>query len=260
MTNLRSIYRHEPGRAVSPPADGSLQQRLAATALDGRFALRLGPCIRSIGAAQCPRPAKIHPRLSACMRGIGAEGPMRGEVLPSASRPIWPADPEARRRTSRRLTLSPLRYLLPAPGRDRGSLQGDDRRLYFDGLKAPIGAALAADRTLGGRSATGSRRTRAQPVDLPVEARGQPEGRRSGHAALFGKDTLPTRDAKVARCRARFPCTCRLNRVAEIVAVSRIATPQAAITGEAITISQAHRPGMALDPDSGGLPANALST
>jgi len=75
---------------------------------------------------------------------------LRGEVLPERVpaegllilRDGEPGEPE--------VTLSPLRYHYQHRAEIEAVVQGADRDAVFDTLTASIGAALAADRTLGG--------------------------------------------------------------------------------------------------------------
>jgi len=98
--------------------------------------------------------AALHTRLSALPATT-----LRGEVLPERVpaegllilRDGEPGEPE--------VTLSPLAYHYEHRAEIEAVVQGADRDAAFDTLTASIGAALAADRTLGA-SATGSRRRR----------------------------------------------------------------------------------------------------
>jgi hypothetical protein len=93
---------------------------------------------------------------------------LRGEVLPERI-PIAgllilrdgdPGDPE--------VTLSPLRYHYQHRTEIEVVVQGTDRDTSFDTLIASVGAALAADRTLGGLC-DWIEAEAPRPVDLPVE-------------------------------------------------------------------------------------------
>lgn len=93
---------------------------------------------------------------------------LRGEVLservPAAGLLILrdgePGEPE--------VTLSPLRYHYQHRAEIEAVVQGADRDADFDRLTASIGAALAADRTLGGLCDWVEAEA-PRPVDLPVE-------------------------------------------------------------------------------------------
>jgi hypothetical protein len=93
---------------------------------------------------------------------------LRGEVLPERVptdgllilRDGEPGEPE--------VTLSPLRYHYQHRAEIEAVVQGADRDAAFDTLCASIGAAIAADRTLGGRCEWVEAEA-PQPVDLPVE-------------------------------------------------------------------------------------------
>jgi hypothetical protein len=88
--------------------------------------------------------AALHARLSA----LSATA-LRGDVLPERVpaegllilRDGEPGEPE--------VTLSPLAYHYQHPAEIEAVVQGADRVAAFDTLIASIGAALAADRTLG---------------------------------------------------------------------------------------------------------------
>ena len=89
--------------------------------------------------------AALHARLSALPATA-----LRGDVLPERVptdgllilRDGEPGEPE--------VTLSPLRYHYQHRAEIEAVVQGADRDAAFDTLTASIGAALAADRTLGG--------------------------------------------------------------------------------------------------------------
>jgi hypothetical protein len=93
---------------------------------------------------------------------------LRGEVLPErvpfAGLLILqdgePGEPE--------VTLSPLRYHYQHRSEIEAVVQGSARDAAFDTLIASIGAALAADRTLGGLCDWVEAEA-PRPVDLPVE-------------------------------------------------------------------------------------------
>ena len=93
---------------------------------------------------------------------------LRGEVLservPAAGLLILrdgePGEPE--------VTLSPLRYHYQHRAEIEAVVQGADRDADFDRLTTSIGAALAADRTLGGLCDWVEAEA-PRPVDLPVE-------------------------------------------------------------------------------------------
>ena len=93
---------------------------------------------------------------------------LRGEVLPERVpaagllilRDGEPGEPE--------VTLSPLRYHYQHRAEIEAVVQGADRDADFDRLTASIGAALAADRTLGGLCDWVEAEA-PQPVDLPVD-------------------------------------------------------------------------------------------
>ena len=94
---------------------------------------------------------------------------LRGEVLPERVpaqgllilRDGEPGEPE--------VTLSPLRYHYQHRAEIEAVVQGtNDRDAAFDTLCACIGAAVAADRTLGGLCDWVEAEA-PQPVDLPVE-------------------------------------------------------------------------------------------
>ena len=93
---------------------------------------------------------------------------LRGEVLPERVpaggllilRDGEPGEPE--------VTLSPLTYHYQHRAEIEAVVQGADRDVAFDTLCASIGAALAADRTLGGLC-DWIEAEAPQPVDLAVE-------------------------------------------------------------------------------------------
>jgi len=93
---------------------------------------------------------------------------LRDEVLPERIptagliilRDGEPGEPE--------VTLSPLRYHYQHRAEIEAVVQGADRDAAFDALCASIGAAIAADRTLGGHCDWVEAEA-PRPVDLPVE-------------------------------------------------------------------------------------------
>lgn len=107
--------------------------------------------------------AALHTRLSALPATA-----LRGEVLPERVpaagllilRDGEPGEPE--------VTLSPLRYHYQHRAEVEAVVQGTSRDTAFDTLCASIGAALDADRTLGGLCDWVEAEA-PQPVDLPVD-------------------------------------------------------------------------------------------
>ena len=93
---------------------------------------------------------------------------LRGEVLPERIptaglmilRDGEPGEPE--------VTLSPLRYHYQHRAEIEAVVQGASRDADFDTLCASIGAAISADRTLGGLCDWVEAEA-PRPVDLPVE-------------------------------------------------------------------------------------------
>jgi len=93
---------------------------------------------------------------------------LRGDVLPERVpaagllilRDGEPGEPE--------VTLSPLAYHYQHRAEIEAVVQGADRDAALDMLSASIGAALAADRTLGGLCEWVEAEA-PRPVDLPVE-------------------------------------------------------------------------------------------
>ena len=93
---------------------------------------------------------------------------LRGEVLPERVPPAGllilrdgdPGEPE--------VTLSPLTYHYRHRAEIEAVVQGAVRDAAFDALTASVGAALAADRTLGG-FCDWVEAEAPRPVDLPVE-------------------------------------------------------------------------------------------
>ena len=107
--------------------------------------------------------AALHARLSALPATA-----LRGEALPERVladgllilRDGEPGEPE--------ITLSPLRYHYRHRAEIEAVVQGATRDAAFDTLCASIGAAIAADRTLGGLCDWVEAEA-PRPVDLPVE-------------------------------------------------------------------------------------------
>lgn len=107
--------------------------------------------------------AALHARLSALPANA-----LRGDVLPERVpaagllilRDGEPGEPE--------VTLSPLRYHYQHRAEIEAVVQGEARDTSFDTLSASIGAAIAADRTLGGLCDWVETEA-PRPVDLPVE-------------------------------------------------------------------------------------------
>jgi hypothetical protein len=105
----------------------------------------------------------LHARLSALPATA-----LRGEVLPERVpatgllilRDGEPGEPE--------VTLSPLRYHFQHRAEIEAVVQGAARDADFDTLCASIGAAIVADRTLGGLCDWVEPEA-PRPVDLPVE-------------------------------------------------------------------------------------------
>ncbi len=93
---------------------------------------------------------------------------LRGDVLPERVpaagllilRDGEPGEPE--------VTLSPLRYHYQHRAEIEAVVQSSDRDAAFDVLTASIGAAIAADRTLGGLC-DWIEVEAPRPIDLPVE-------------------------------------------------------------------------------------------
>ncbi|RFU12530.1 acyl-CoA transferase [Rhodobacteraceae bacterium W635] len=113
--------------------------------------------------------AALHVRLSALPATV-----LRGEVLPERVptegllilRDGEPGDPE--------VTLSPLAYHYQHRAEVEAVVQGPDRDAAFDARTASVGAALAADRTLGGLCDWVEAEA-PRPVDLPVEGAASPK-------------------------------------------------------------------------------------
>ncbi|MBK5932461.1 hypothetical protein C8N32_11522 [Rhodovulum imhoffii] len=107
--------------------------------------------------------AALHARLSALAAKV-----LRGDVLPERVpadgllilRDGEPGEPE--------VTLSPPAYHYEHRAEIEAVVQGDDRDELFDNLCASVGAALAADRTLGGLCDWVEAEA-PRPVDLAVE-------------------------------------------------------------------------------------------
>ena len=107
--------------------------------------------------------AALHARLSALPATA-----LRGEVLPERIPPAGllilrdgePGDPD--------VTLSPLRYHYQHRAEIEAVVQGADRDTTFAALCASIGAAISADRTLGGLCDWVEAEA-PRPVDLPVD-------------------------------------------------------------------------------------------
>lgn len=105
----------------------------------------------------------LHARLSA-LPAIALRGGVLPERVPAAGLLILsdgePGEPE--------VTLSPLRYHYQHRAEIEAVVQGTTRDATFDTLCATIGAALAADRTLGGLCDWVEAEA-PRPVDLAVE-------------------------------------------------------------------------------------------
>ena len=108
--------------------------------------------------------AALHTRLQTLAAPV-----LRGDVLPERIPPTGliilrdgkPGDPE--------VTLSPLTYFYEHRADLEVVIQaGTGRDSLFDALTASIGAALAADRTLGGLCDWVDAEA-PEPVDLPIE-------------------------------------------------------------------------------------------
>jgi len=106
--------------------------------------------------------------LHALLQALSATA-LRGDVLPERVptdgllilRDGEPGEPE--------VTLSPLRYHYQHRAEIEAVVQGtNDRDAAFDTLTASVGAAIAADRTLGGLC-DWIEAEAPRPVDLPVE-------------------------------------------------------------------------------------------
>ncbi|SEN75928.1 hypothetical protein SAMN04488003_13313 [Loktanella fryxellensis] len=107
--------------------------------------------------------AALHARLSALPATA-----LRGDVLPERVtaagllilRDGEPGEPE--------VTLSPMRYHYQHRAEIEAVVQGAARDSAFDTLCASLGAAIAADRTLGGLCDWVEAEA-PRPVDLPIE-------------------------------------------------------------------------------------------
>ena len=107
--------------------------------------------------------AALHARLQS-LAALTLRDEVLPERIPSAGliilRDGQPGEPE--------VTLSPLRYHYQHRAEIEAVVQGASRDTAFDTLCASIGAALAADRTLGGLCDWVEAEA-PQPVDLPVD-------------------------------------------------------------------------------------------
>ena len=107
--------------------------------------------------------AALHARLSA-LPATALRGDVLPERVPAAGFMILrdgePGEPE--------VTLSPLRYHYQHRAEIEAVVQGTTRDASFDTLCASIGAALAADRTLGGLC-DWIEAEAPRSVDLPIE-------------------------------------------------------------------------------------------
>ncbi len=107
--------------------------------------------------------AALHARLSA-LPATALRGEVLPERIPTAGLLILrdgePGDPD--------VTLSPLRYYYQHRAEIEAVVQGADRDSTFAALCASIGAAISADRTLGGLCDWVEAEA-PRPVDLPVE-------------------------------------------------------------------------------------------
>jgi len=107
--------------------------------------------------------ATLHARLSA-LPATALRGDVLPERVPTAGllvlRDGEPGEPE--------VTLSPLRYHYQHRAEIEAVVQGVARDGAFDTLCANVGAAIAADRTLGGLCDWVEAEA-PRPVDLPVE-------------------------------------------------------------------------------------------
>ncbi len=107
--------------------------------------------------------ATLHARLST-LPAMALRGEILPERVPAAGililRDGEPGEPE--------VTLSPLAYHYRHRAEIEAVVQGVDRDSAFDSLCTSIGAALAADRTLGGLCDWVEAEA-PRPVDLPVE-------------------------------------------------------------------------------------------
>ena len=107
--------------------------------------------------------AALHARLSV-LPAIALRGEVLPERVPATGLLILrdgePGEPE--------VTLSPLAYHYQHRAEIEAVVQGTARDAAFDVLAASIGAAITADRTLGG-FCDWIEAEAPQPVDLPVE-------------------------------------------------------------------------------------------
>lgn len=108
----------------------------------------------------------LHARLSA-LPATALRGDVLPESVPTAGLLLL-RDGETWNRGARGQTLSPLRYFYQHRAELEMVVQGAAREAPFDTLCASIGAALAADRTLGGLCDWIDAEA-PRPVDLPVE-------------------------------------------------------------------------------------------
>lgn len=108
--------------------------------------------------------AALHARLSALPAAAALRGDVLPERVPTAGLLILrdgePGEPE--------VTLSPLRYHYQHRAEIEAVVQGAARDAAFDTLCASIGAAIAADRTLGGLC-DWIEAEAPRPIDLLVE-------------------------------------------------------------------------------------------
>ncbi len=115
--------------------------------------------------------AALHGVIEAALAGAPAVTVLRSEVLPVSIpasglvilRDGVPGDPEA--------SMSPLRWHYQHRAEVEVLAQGDDRADVFDAICVRIGAALAADRTLGGLCDWAEPEA-PQPSDLPEDGAG----------------------------------------------------------------------------------------
>lgn len=115
-------------------------------------------------------PTKRETILQAVVSALQSHVPraLRGDVLPERVpaegllilRDGEPGEPD--------VTLSPLRYHYQHRAEIEAVVQGAARDAAFDTLTASVGAALSADRTLGGLCDWVEAEA-PRPVDLPVE-------------------------------------------------------------------------------------------
>jgi len=107
----------------------------------------------------CPLPVKPSSLRCTCGSRHCPRPPRRGAGRPGGG-PAEPGEPE--------VTLSPLRYHYQHRAEIEAVVQGATRDAAFDTLCASVGAAIAADRTLGGLCDWVEAEA-PRPVDLPVE-------------------------------------------------------------------------------------------